>query len=109
MTAYSRYYNLRYKRSGTLFEGSFLASRITSEEYLQHVSRYIHLNPVDINKNPLSYSYSSLSYFSSKKHAEWIHPERILGEGEADSYVKSLKDGEEYHVLRNLLKHELAK
>ena len=43
MTAYSRYFNKKYQRSGSLFESRYKASLITSDTYLFHVSRYIHL------------------------------------------------------------------
>src|SRR5690606_15236868 len=42
MTSYSRYFNTKYERSGPLFESRYRASRISSDPYLMHVSRYIH-------------------------------------------------------------------
>ncbi len=44
---YSRYHNLRYDRSGPLFDGRYKAIRIDNEAYFQHVPRYIHLNALD--------------------------------------------------------------
>jgi hypothetical protein len=38
--------NSRYQRSGPLFQGRFRAKRIGKDEYLLHLSRYIHVNPV---------------------------------------------------------------
>lgn len=109
MTAYSRYYNLRYGRTGTLFEGSFLASRITSDEYFWHVSQYIHLNPLDIGQDPQQYEYSSLPYFRGDKVAEWVHPEWLVQTPrERSAYVDSLIDHEEYHKLQHILGHQLA-
>jgi putative transposase len=43
-TGYSKYFNTKYKRSGTLFEGKFKAIHIDSNEYLLHLSAYINLN-----------------------------------------------------------------
>ena len=45
LTSYSRYFNKRYKRSGSLFESRYKASLISDDAYLEHISRYIHLNP----------------------------------------------------------------
>ncbi len=44
--SYTRYFNIKQKRVGSLFQGIFKAVRIETDEQLIHVSRYIHLNPV---------------------------------------------------------------
>jgi len=41
---YTNYFNEKYKRSGSLFQGVFKAIRIDSNEYLLHLSAYINLN-----------------------------------------------------------------
>lgn len=49
---YALYFNQKYDRVGGLFQGRFKAVLITNDEYLIHLSRYIHLNPVElIEKN----------------------------------------------------------
>jgi putative transposase len=47
-TAYSMYFNKKYKRKGTLFEGPFQYKNANSDNYLQYLFIYIHLNPVGI-------------------------------------------------------------
>lgn len=109
MTAYSRYFNTRYDRFGTLFESHFLASRITSDEYLFHVSQYIHLNPLDIKHTPATYNFSSVGYFVGEKKAEWLHPEHIVeSSAEKEQYRSALVEGSAYHELLHQIKHELA-
>lgn len=44
--SYAKFFNMRHKRTGTLFQPMFKAVRIESDYQLTHVSRYIHLNPV---------------------------------------------------------------
>ena len=44
--SYTKAYNKRYGRQGTLFEGSYRAIHVDQERYLRHVCRYIHANPV---------------------------------------------------------------
>ena len=43
---YVRYFNTKYQRSGTLWEGRFRSSLIDTDRYLLACYRYIELNPV---------------------------------------------------------------
>ena len=47
-TSYAMYFNKKYKRKGVLFESVFQSSHVDSDEYLQYLFAYIHLNPVKI-------------------------------------------------------------
>jgi putative transposase len=47
-TAYVMYFNTKYERKGSLFEGPFGAKHIDTDEYLNWVFSYIHLNPVKL-------------------------------------------------------------
>lgn len=47
-TAYSMYFNKKYDRSGSLFQGRFKAKHVDSDEYLKYLFAYIHLNPVKL-------------------------------------------------------------
>lgn len=44
---YANYFNERYKRSGSLFQGRTKKKRIDSHVYFLHILNYIHLNPLD--------------------------------------------------------------
>ncbi len=44
LTSYSSYFNRKYDRTGTLFEGAFKASHLNRDEYLKYIFSYIHLN-----------------------------------------------------------------
>ncbi|MBN2001139.1 transposase [candidate division KSB1 bacterium] len=44
--AYVQYFNKRNNRRGPLFIGRFDASLVDTNEYMMHVCRYIHINPV---------------------------------------------------------------
>lgn len=41
---YTKYFNIRHKRNGTLFQGRFKARHIDSNEYLLRVGAYVNLN-----------------------------------------------------------------
>ena len=47
--SYTKAFNKMYTRSGTLFEGAFKSILVDSDEYLVHLCRYIHRNPIDTN------------------------------------------------------------
>lgn len=47
-TAYPMYFNLKYRRSGSLFEGKFKAEHVNEDRYLKYLFSYIHLNPVKL-------------------------------------------------------------
>lgn len=48
LTAYTKYFNSKNERTGPLFEGRFKAQHVDSDEYLEYLLAYIHLNPVKI-------------------------------------------------------------
>jgi putative transposase len=58
---YVRYFNQKYQRSGTLWEGRYKSSLIQEELYLMKVYRYIELNPVRAGMavDPGDYQWSS--------------------------------------------------
>jgi putative transposase len=61
LLAYTHAFNKRYGRMGALFQGRFKARYVVKNEYLIHLSRYIHLNPVraGLVKNAEDWVFSS--------------------------------------------------
>ncbi len=47
-TAYAMYYNKKYDRTGSLFEGKFKAQHLNTDRYLKYIYSYIHLNPIKL-------------------------------------------------------------
>ncbi len=47
-TSYSMYFNKKYERTGSLFEGTFKAQHVRRDEYLKYLFAYIHLNPIKL-------------------------------------------------------------
>ena len=76
-TNYVMYFNKKYERVGTLFQGKYKAALIGDDNYLLHISRYIHLNPFP-GSDPKAYKYSSYRYYLGHKNALWVKPEEIL-------------------------------
>lgn len=48
LTSYSSYFNKKYGRTGRLFEGTFKAKHLDTDEYLKYIFSYIHLNPIKL-------------------------------------------------------------
>ena len=73
--AYSMYFNKRYERVGPLFQGRFKAKLIQTDEYLLHLSRYIHLNPRELlpkNKALQIYIWSSYRTYLGLRHVDLL-------------------------------------
>jgi putative transposase len=68
--SYTKYFNTKYRRVGSLFQGPFKAVYVETEDQLLHLTRYVHLNPVTamhIRSDQLeSYSWSSLPEYMGK-------------------------------------------
>jgi len=64
-TSYSMYFNKKYNHAGHLFQDRFKQVLINTEDYLLHLSRYIHLNPVKdgLVKTPKDYRWSSFKEY----------------------------------------------
>ncbi|MEX2012998.1 MAG: transposase [Candidatus Levyibacteriota bacterium] len=76
-TNYVMYFNKKYERVGTLFQGKYKAAQVDNDSYLLHLSRYIHLNPYP-GSDPKYYNYSSYKYYLGTRNASWIKTEEIL-------------------------------
>lgn len=61
---YVQFFNHRYQRTGTLWEGRYKATLIDTEAYLLTCMRYIELNPVRAGMvaHPSEYPWSSYGY-----------------------------------------------
>jgi putative transposase len=80
-TSYTNYFNIRQERSGRLFETSFKAVRVESEEQLLHLSRYQHLNPLTLGLTPkelVNYSWSSLPVYLGRRETSFVKPAIII-------------------------------
>jgi putative transposase len=78
---YVAYYNRKRRRSGHLFQGRFKAVVIDADEYLKHLSRYIHLNPIRAGmvSHCREYPWSSYPVFGGyAKAPEWLETHWLL-------------------------------
>ncbi len=61
---YVRYFNSKYERTGTIWEGRYKSCLVDSEQYLFTLYKYIEMNPVKANivKSLDDYKWSSYAY-----------------------------------------------
>jgi putative transposase len=77
-TRYSMYFNKSHEdRVGPVFQGVYKAVLIENENYLLHLSRYIHLNPKE-NFSDLTKAYSSYADYLGLKKTIWLNPQPVL-------------------------------
>lgn len=71
---YSRTFNRRHRRDGTLIRGRFLSKPIESDEYLGNVLRYIDTNPVSAGlvREPWNYPWCSAAEYVRGRGPLWL-------------------------------------
>lgn len=94
LNSYTKYFNTKNKRVGSLFQGTFKAVPIETDEQLMQVSRYIHLNPyvAGLTQDLNTYPYSSYQNYIGKTDNQNCSKELVL------SFFKNSKDYEEFVV-----------
>lgn len=96
---YARSFNDRVGRDGPLFRSRFLSKLVESWEYRVTAARYIHRNPLDLDRaRPLSqYRWSSYgSYLGVRPVPSWLDPSPVLevfGQS-TTAYQESVEDCE---------------
>jgi putative transposase len=97
-TSYTVYYNKKWKKSGHVFQGRYKAILIDKDEYIQQVSRYIHLNPIKAKliEIPEDYEWSSCKYFvRQKEKPKYLNIKFTLSffDGSRKKYKNFISDG----------------
>ncbi len=89
----TRYMNRRQRWTGSLWEGRFKSSPISTDEYLLACCRYAELNPVraGIVSDPADYPWSSYGAKIGDRREEWL---------DADPCYLGLADREELRAQR---------
>ncbi len=76
-TAYVMYYNKKYKRTGSLFEGKFKSEHLNNDRYLKYIFSYIHLNPIkliqkDWKEIGIKNKKEALEYLQNYKYSSYL-------------------------------------
>ena len=79
---YVRYFNQRYGRTGTLWEGRYKSTLVQTERYLLACMAYIDLNPVraGLVAGPGDYAWSSHGHYIGRRHDRLVTPHALYWE-----------------------------
>lgn len=84
--SYTKFFNQKYKRSGRLFESPFQAKSVANDEYLIHLSSYIHKNPLELSditiNNLTEYRWSSLGIYLGTVIQRFVKPSAVMDQFE---------------------------
>lgn len=83
---YTKYFNEKHNRSGSLFQGPFKAVHISSNPYLLHVSAYVNLND-RVHRLGHSVSKSSWKEYIGEEKSDFCKKDMTLGQfGSGNEY-----------------------
>lgn len=111
-TRYTMYFNKKYRRVGSLYQGVYKAVIIEREDQFVYLSKYIHKQAIIHSSlqgqalqgwnQPCSYS----EYLGNRK-TEWIHPEEILSYFSKNnpklSYKSFVEESDDFSLIQKKL------
>jgi putative transposase len=91
--AYSKYYNIRFNRHGSLFERPFKRKEVNNRRYFRYLIIYIHQNPVHHGfcEHPMDYAWSSYQTLVSVKPTK-LNRNKVIGWFDDIGNFKSIHD-----------------
>lgn len=102
-TSYARWFNLKYERSGHLFQGRFKSGTIENKHKFIRVLRYIHQNPIraNIENDVFACRWTSAN--------EYLHGEKITEtERGLKMFSENLQEAiQKYVIYMQILENEL--
>ncbi len=108
--SYVKYVNLKHQRIGPLFQGPFKSVRVVSNEQLLHLSRYIHLNPINAflikPKNLDSYQWSSYAHYVGDQQIPMVENdlifEQFADKNEYRAFTEDVIEQQNIDLIRHL-------
>lgn len=103
---YSKYFNAKHKRKGTLFEGNYKSILVTKESHFSHLPYYIHFNPLDLKfpewrdgklrKNSYKKAMEFLNSYRLSSHLDYIGTKNLPSVSNRTFLTKILGKPQEY-------------
>ncbi|KKQ20096.1 MAG: hypothetical protein US33_C0022G0002 [Parcubacteria group bacterium GW2011_GWC1_36_9] len=77
LTAYSKYFNAKHQRTGSLFEGKFKSVHIENDTQAKYLFSYIHLNPIKLvdskwKKQGIKNKKEAIEFLNSYKWSSYL-------------------------------------
>ena len=104
LTAYTKYFNAKYKRTGGLYEGPFKSVHVEDDNQAKYLFSYIHLNPVKLinskwKENGINKIEEVLEYLDTYKWSSYYDhfgvlrkENKILQLNDFPEYFSNIKD-----------------
>lgn len=114
-TRYTMYFNRKYKRVGSLYQDTYKAVSIETDEQLVYLSKYIHKQVIlhqfpkgaDSKGRTLRALEQPSSYpeYLGKRKTEWVHPEEVLGHFSKTNpkltYKAFVEESDDFSIIEN--------
>lgn len=114
LNAFTRYFNVKENRLGSLFLTQFKSKVMMSREQLMHTGRYIHINHyssgiVDSLEDIVDYPYSSLKEYLAPDPNNLCNTELMLAEfnNSREQYKKFILNHADYQKNLEIIKHTI--
>ena len=83
LTAYTKYFNTKYERTGGLYEGKFRSVHIKNDNQAKYLFSYIHLNPIKLidskwKENSICNANLALEYLNTYRWSSYDDHRGIL-------------------------------
>jgi len=103
-TGYAMYYNKKYNRTGSLFEGKFKSQHLNTDRYLKYIFSYIHLNPVKLidhtwKEDGIQSRSKSLNHLRTYRYSSFL--DYIDGFSRKESAILNTRDFPNYFPNSN--------
>lgn len=105
-TRYTMYFNRKYTRVGRLYQDVYKAVSVFGDEYLLHLSKYIHKQALGVQGDPLNIQSCSYENYMGTKDSAWVKPDEILSffsrRAPNQDYELFVQEQDDYELLLGL-------
>ena len=111
LTSHSKYFNTKYNRTGSLFQGKSKAQHASkTDEYLKYLYSYIHLNPIkliqpDWKEAGIKNIASAETYLCNYAYSSYID---FIGKERNESSILNRSNFPEYFETKEMFNKEIT-